>query len=54
MQKSSGGRGSGLKYFHEPTGRILQFDGPHPEMELYLYQVKMVKGTFTGGVGEAE
>lgn len=52
-KKSSGGRGSGLKYFHEPTGRILQFDGPHPGNELYLYQVKMVK-EFLQEVGEAE
>ena len=52
-KKSSGGIGSGLKYFHEPTGRILQFDGPHPGNELYLYQVKMVK-EFLQEVGEAE
>ncbi len=37
-----GGRGSGIGYFHEETGRILQFDGPHPGHELYRYQIKMV------------
>lgn len=50
--KFSGGRGSGIGYVHEPTKRILQFDGPHPGNELYLYQVKMVK-EFLMAIGEA-
>ena len=42
-QKGQGGRGSGIRLYHEQTGRILAFDEPHPENELYLYQVKMVR-----------
>ena len=38
--KFSGGRGSGIGYVHEPTKRVLQFDGPHPGNELYHYQIK--------------
>ena len=41
--KDSGGRGSGVKYTHRETGRILQFDQPHPGKELYKYQVEMTK-----------
>lgn len=52
-QKFSGGRGSGIGYVHEPTKRVLQFDGPHPGNELYLYQVKLVR-EFLTAVGEAE
>ncbi len=48
----SGGRGSSVAFFHQPTGRTLQFDGPHPGKELYLYQIKMVKA-FLEEVGEA-
>ena len=40
--KSHGGRGSGLRYYHKETGRVLTFDGPHPGNELYRYQIKMV------------
>ena len=40
--KYSGGRGSGLRYYHVHTGRVLTFDGPHPGNELYRYQVKAV------------
>ena len=41
--KSQGGRGSGVRYFHERTGRILAFDEPHPGNELYPYQIKLVR-----------
>ena len=37
-----GGRGSSLRFFHQGTGRILTFDGPHPENTLYPYQIKKV------------
>ena len=40
--KGSGGRGSGVKYYHSNTGRVLQFDQPHPGNELYKYQIEMV------------
>lgn len=49
--KFSGGRGSGIGYYHEATRRILQFDGPHPGNELYRYQVKMVI-SFLKEIGE--
>ncbi|MDO5448766.1 MAG: type II toxin-antitoxin system HicA family toxin [Clostridia bacterium] len=42
-EKQYGGRGSSVAYGHTPTGRVLQFDAPHPGNELYPYQVKMVK-----------
>lgn len=42
-EKYPGGRGSAISYYHKSTGRILRFDGPHPEKELYAYQVKMVR-----------
>ena len=41
--KFSGGRGSSIGYYHNNTGRILQFDGPHPQKELYKYQILKVK-----------
>ena len=41
-RKFSGGRGSGIGYYHQETGRVLQFDEPHPGNELYRYQIKMV------------
>lgn len=41
--KFSGGRGSSIGYYHNDTGRILQFDGPHPQKELYKYQIQKVK-----------
>ncbi len=41
-RKLQGGRGSGLRYVHNKTGRILTFDGPHPGHELYRYQIRMV------------
>jgi len=49
----SGGRGSGIRFLHEPTGRILAFDEPHPGNELYPYQVKMVR-RFLEEIGERE
>ena len=51
--KGQGGRGSGIRFFHEATGRILAFDEPHPENELYPYQVKMTR-QFLRDIGEYE
>lgn len=50
-EKYSGGRGSAIAYHHVASGRILQFDGPHPGNELYPYQVKMVR-QFLQEIGE--
>lgn len=50
-EKYQGGRGSGLKYFHAKTGRILSFDGPHPGNELYIYHVKATR-KFLQDIGE--
>ena len=41
--KFNGGRGSSIGYYHNTTGHILQFDGPHPQKELYRYQIQKVK-----------
>ena len=41
--KGQGGRGSGIRFYHTKTGRILAFDEPHPENELYPYQIKMTR-----------
>ena len=41
--KKQGGRGSGIRFFHEESGRILAFDEPHPGNNLYPYQIKMVR-----------
>ena len=41
-KKFQGGRGSGICYYHEETNRSVQFDEPHPQNELYPYQVKRV------------
>lgn len=41
-EKRPGGRGSSIRYYHAASGRILTFDEPHPESELYAYQVKKV------------
>ena len=41
--KFQGGRGSGIGYVHDPSKRIVQFDGPHPGNELYKYQVEKIK-----------
>ena len=49
--KFEGGRGSGIGYIHDYTGRIVQFDGPHPGSELYRYHIKMIV-KFLGEVGE--
>ena len=49
--KGQGGRGSGIRFYHEATGRILAFDEPHPENELYPYQVKMTR-QFLKEIGE--
>ena len=51
--KFSGGRGSSIGYYHNNTGRILQFDGPHPQKELYRYQIQKVKD-FLSEIGEAK
>lgn len=52
-EKFQGGRGSGIGYCHKGEGRILQFDGPHPGNDLYIYQIKKVKD-FLIFVGEVE
>ena len=49
--KGQGGRGSGIRFFHEKTGRILAFDEPHPENELYPYQIRLTR-QFLIDVGE--
>lgn len=41
--KYQGGRGSSIGYYHNLTKRKIQFDGPHPEKELYKYQIEKVK-----------
>ena len=41
--KGQGGRGSGIRYYHHRTGRILAFDEPHPGNDLYPYQIKLVR-----------
>lgn len=50
-EKYLGGRGSAIAYYHKTSGRILQFDGPHPGNELYPYQIKMVR-QFLQEIGE--
>ena len=50
-RKGQGGRGSGIRFFHERSGRILAFDEPHPENELYPYQIKLVR-QFLREIGE--
>lgn len=50
-EKGSGGRGSGVKYIHKHTKRVLQFDQPHPGNELYRYQIEMIK-EFLKGIKE--
>jgi len=49
--KESGGRGSGLRYVHTKSRRVLTFDGPHPGNELYRYQIKLII-TFLDELGE--
>ena len=49
--RGQGGRGSGIRFYHESTGRILAFDEPHPENELYPYQVKLTR-QFLKDIGE--
>ncbi len=49
--KGSGGRGSGIRFMHNVTGRILAFDEPHPGNDLYPYQIKMVR-EFLKEIGE--
>ena len=38
-KKDSGGRGSSVKYIHASDLRTLEFDAPHPQKELYKYQI---------------
>jgi len=47
----SGGRGSSIKFINNRTGRILIFDLPHPQNELYIYQRKKTI-EFLKGIGE--
>ncbi len=42
-----------MKYVHEESGRIVEFDAPHPGNELYRYHVNMVK-KFLSDIGEVE
>ncbi|MBQ7588881.1 MAG: type II toxin-antitoxin system HicA family toxin [Lachnospiraceae bacterium] len=49
--KGQGGRGSGIRYYHVATGRVVAFDEPHPENNLYPYQVKMIR-QFLKEIGE--
>ncbi len=49
--KGQGGRGSGIRFYHESSGRILAFDEPHPENALYPYQVKLTR-QFLRDIGE--
>lgn len=51
--KFSGGRGSGIGFYHNETKRIVQFDEPHPGNELYGYQIKKVI-QFLKDIGEIE
>ena len=49
----SGGRGAGIAYVHEATGRVLAFDAPHPGNELYRYHIaKAIQ--FLAAIGEIE
>ena len=41
-QKHTSGRGSGLRYVHAETSRVLTFDGPHPEKELKRFHINKV------------
>lgn len=41
-EKFSGGRGSSIGYYNQATGRIIQFDEPHPGNELYGYQIRKI------------
>ena len=50
-RKFSGGRGSGIKYVHNESGRVVAFDAPHPGNELYRYHVNAVK-KFLVEIGE--
>lgn len=49
--KHAGGRGSSIAYVHTATGRILQFDQPHPGNNLYRYQIEKTKD-FLVKIGE--
>ena len=50
-EKRPGGRGSSIRFQHIPTGRVLIFDGPHPEDTLKIYMIKKVRA-FLIDVGE--
>lgn len=50
-EKYQGGRGSGVRYVHLDTKRMLTFDLPHPGKELKLFHVKEVK-KFLEEIGE--
>lgn len=50
-KKYSGGRGSSIQFIHQESGRILQFDGPHPGKELYRYQIEKTR-RFLVEIGE--
>ena len=50
-KKAPGGRGSGIRYYHEKSKRVIAFDEPHPGNELYNYHIKAVIA-FLKEVGE--
>ncbi len=50
-QEHQGGRGSGIRFYHPGTGRILAFDLPHPGKTLYRDQVRKVLA-FLKEIGE--
>ena len=49
--KMQGGRGSGIMYVYKRTKQSVSFDSPHPQKELYIYQVKKVRN-FIINIGE--
>ena len=52
-EKYPGGRGSGIRYVHKETMRVLQFDEPHPGKDLYGYQIRNTI-QFLKEIGELE
>lgn len=49
--KATSGRGSGIRYVHMSTKRIITFDGPHPQKELKRFHLKKIV-EFLKEVGE--
>ena len=42
-----------MKYVHDESGYIVEFDAPYPENKLYRYHVNAVK-KFLSDIGEVE